>query len=216
MILLLPAIKGARATVNGPEYCPSGTYFDESLEDCLFTDGRGNNPDGTFCALEGCYSPQHEFLGLSPHHPAVKEQCGPTMLYDWKVDECIPSHANLTRSIDGSNKYANNNDTSLTGNQIDWTGICTTLQPALISPCTSLVSSNGTLTYEGNRAVGCIRNGAFLAAAAGFNAIPLDWIIGGLQSLEGHTGCGGIVNWEMVNQVGNTETILNLIPIGPT
>ena len=41
-------------------------------------------------------------------------------------------------------------------------GICSTLQPALLSPFTSLVGSNGTLTYEGNRAVGCIRNGAVL------------------------------------------------------
>jgi hypothetical protein len=74
-----------------------------------------------------------------------------------------------------------------------------------------LVSSNGTLTYEGNRAVGCIRNGALLAATAGLNAIPLDWIIGGLQVLEGPTGCRGIVNWETLNQVGSIDTILNLV-----
>jgi plastocyanin len=94
--------------------------------------------------------------------------------------------------------------------QIDWIGVCSTLQPALLSSCTSLVSSNGTLTYEGNRAVGCIRNGALLAAAAGLNAIPLEWIIGGLQALEGPTGCSGIVNWEMLNQIGGTDTILDL------
>lgn len=99
--------------------------------------------------------------------------------------------------------------------QVDWTGICSSLQPALLSPCTSLVSSNGTLTYEGERAVGCIRNGALLAAGAGLNAIPLNWIIGGLQALEGPTGCSGIVNWEMLNQVGGTDSILDLIPAGP-
>jgi hypothetical protein len=90
-------------------------------------------------------------------------------------------------------------------------GICSTLQPALLSPCTSLVSSNGTLTYEGNRAVGCIRNGDVLASTAGLNAIPLGWIISGLQALEGPTGSSGIVNWEMLNQIGSTGTILDLI-----
>ena len=66
-----------------------------------------------------------------------------------------------------------------------------------------------------NRAVGYIRNGALLAAAVGLNAIPLDWIIGGLQALEGPTGCSGIVNWEVLNQVGSTDTILDLIPAAP-
>jgi hypothetical protein len=93
--------------------------------------------------------------------------------------------------------------------------ICTSLQPALMSPCTALINSDGTLTYEGNRAVVCIRNGALLAAAAGFNAIPLEWIIGGLQALEGPTGCSGIVNWNILNQVGSTDTILDLVPAFP-
>jgi hypothetical protein len=134
---------------------------------------------------------------MSPHHPAAQEECSQVMTYDWKTGICMPS--DLVPP-------------PLAPLQIDWAGICTTPQPALISPCTALINSDGTLTYEGNRAVGCIRNGALLAAAAGFNAIPLDWIIGGLQALERPTGCSGILNWEMLNQVGSTDTILDLIP----
>jgi hypothetical protein len=97
-----------------------------------------------------------------------------------------------------------------------WMRICTSLQSALMSSCTALVNSDGTLTYEGNRAVGCIRNGALLAAAAGFNEIPLEWIIGGLQALEGPTGCSGIVNWKILNQLGSMNTILNLVQGSPS
>ena len=96
---------------------------------------------------------------------------------------------------------------------IDWMNICTTLQWALYSSCSSLVNYDGTLRYEGDRALTCIRNGALLAAGAGLSSIQLDLIIGGLQILEGPTGCGGIVNWDMVNQVAPpVVTILNLIP----
>ena len=75
--------------------------------------------------------------------------------------------------------------------------------------------SDGTLTLEGNRTVGCIRNGSLLDVVAGLNEIPLDWIVGGLQALEGPTGCGGMVNWEMLNQVRSTDTVLDLIPPAP-
>jgi hypothetical protein len=96
----------------------------------------------------------------------------------------ITSYSNLTSGDVTIHPYNFSNATFGTGQsyqappqtftqqpQIDWMSICSTLQPALLSPCSSLVSSNGTLTYEGNRAVGCIRNGALLAAAAGLNAI---------------------------------------------
>jgi hypothetical protein len=90
--------------------------------------------------------------------------------------------------------------------------IRTILKSALYSPCNLLVNSDGTLTYEGNRAVTCISNGATLAAAAGFNSISIDLISRALQYLEELTGCGGIVNWNMVNRIGNVATILNIIP----
>jgi hypothetical protein len=77
---------------------------------------------------------------------------------------------------------------------IDWLHSCTTLQWALYSSCDSLINSDGTLTYEGNRALTCIRNGALLAAGDGLSSIQLDLIIGGLQNLEGPTRCAGVVN----------------------
>ncbi len=95
---------------------------------------------------------------------------------------------------------------------INWMGICTTFQSALYSSCISIVNSDGTLTYEGERALGCIRNGALLAAAAGLSLIPSDFIAWGLQTLEGPTGCAGIVNWDIINHIASVATILNIIP----
>lgn len=74
------------------------------------------------------------------------------------------------------------------------------------------IVANGALTYEGDKALGCIWNGALLAAGAGLSSIPLSFIIRGLHYLEGPTGCDGIVKWDMLNQIGNVATILNLIP----
>lgn len=102
-------------------------------------------------------------------------------------------------------------DRSLTGG-IDWMRSCTIFQPALYSSCNSLVNSDGTLTDEGYRSFICIRNGAALAFAAGLNSIPLDLISRGLQTLEGLTGCGGIVNWNIINGIASVSSILDLIP----
>jgi hypothetical protein len=46
---------------------------------------------------------------------------------------------------------------------IDWITVCNTLEDALVSSCNILVNSNNTLNAEGERAVGCIRNGIVLA-----------------------------------------------------
>jgi hypothetical protein len=94
----------------------------------------------------------------------------------------------------------------------DWIRICNTLQSALLSPSNVLVNPDGTPINEGNLVVTCIRNGALLAAGAGLAAIPLDWIARGLQFLEGPTGCGSVVSWNMINDIGSVDTILNLIP----
>lgn len=59
----------AYGSVAGPEYCPPDSAFDINLQDCLFTDRRGNLfTDGSFCGLEGCYTAENESLdiGLSP------------------------------------------------------------------------------------------------------------------------------------------------------
>ncbi len=113
---------------------------------------------------------------------------------------------------DCSDVDRNSSSGSQTGRGINWMSICNTLQRALYSSCNSLVNSDGTLTSEGNRALTCIRNGALLAAAAGLSSIPPGFIARGLQTLEGPTGCAGIVNWNIVNQIASVATILNLIP----
>ena len=73
------------------------------------------------------------------------------------------------------------------------------------------MNPDGSLTGEGNRAVICIRNGALIAVGAGLSTIPPSSILPGLRVLEGPTGCGGIVNWEMAGQIGSANSILNLL-----
>jgi hypothetical protein len=62
------------------------------------------------------------------------------------------------------------------------------------------------------RALGCIWNGALLAAAAGLSSISSGFIARGLQTLEGPPGCAGIVNWNIINQIASVATILSLLP----
>ena len=83
----------------------------------------------------------------------------------------------------------------------DWMGICTTLQPALYSSCDTLVNSDGTLTTKGQRALGCIKNGAMLAGDAGLLGVPLPLIGKGLSLLAAPTGCGGIFKMDEISTV---------------
>lgn len=94
---------------------------------------------------------------------------------------------------------------------IDWITVCNNLQVALISSCDVLVDQDNTLTAEGQRAVGCIRNGILLAGGRSFLAnLPLSLIIGALKALEVPTGCGGIVEWESIGNVGDLLDIINI------
>jgi hypothetical protein len=47
---------------------------------------------------------------------------------------------------------------------------------------------------------------------AGLNSIPPDFISRGLQILEKQTGCGGIVNWNIIDDIISVSGILDLIP----
>ena len=49
---------------------------------------------------------------------------------------------------------------------LDWNQICNTVEFALFDSCDVYVNSSGQLTYEGERAMGCIRNGLLLGGAA--------------------------------------------------
>lgn len=94
---------------------------------------------------------------------------------------------------------------------IDWITVCNNLQSALVSSCDILVNSDNTLTTEGECAVGCIRNGIALAGGGTLLAsLPLPLIIGALKAMEEPTGCGGIVEWGSIGNVGDLQGIINL------
>ena len=93
---------------------------------------------------------------------------------------------------------------------MNWVSLCSDLQVALVSSCDILVNSDNTLTQEGDRAVGCIRNGILLAGGGSFLLhLPLPAIAAALQFLECPTGCDGIVNWGLMGSVGDLRSVIN-------
>ena len=72
----------------------------------------------------------------------------------------------------GSGESSDGDFGGSTGNEpnnrgTDWTNMCNTVQVALYSSCDELVNNDGSLTSQGQHALGCIRNGALLATGAG-------------------------------------------------
>jgi hypothetical protein len=95
---------------------------------------------------------------------------------------------------------------------VDWISVCSNLQVALISSCDVLVNQDNTLTTEGQRAVDCIRNGILLAGGGSFLAnLPISLVITALQALEEPIGCGGVVNWGSIGNVGDLQGIISLL-----
>jgi hypothetical protein len=90
----------------------------------------------------------------------------------------------------------------------DWNNICNTLDPVLIPSCNQLVFADGTLTEEGVRAKGCISNGIILAGGGGLLQLPTPVIVAALKALSTPTGCGGIVDWDFIDQVSNLGGVL--------
>ena len=95
--------------------------------------------------------------------------------------------------------------------RLNWIQICSSLQQLLIFPCNQLVNRDNTLTYEGQRAYGCISNGILLAGG-GKVLLNLQFsvIIDTLQKLSTMTGCDGIIDWR---QIDNFRTLLYIIDI---
>jgi hypothetical protein len=84
---------------------------------------------------------------------------------------------------------------------IPWNVICKQGRGLLLEPCGTLVDSNGILTPEGDRAVGCINNGlayGLYALQHGISFGLAKTILGLGASL---TGCGGIVD---MNKIPNS------------
>ncbi len=82
-------------------------------------------------------------------------------------------------------------------NNLDWNEICNTVEFALYNSCDVYVKTFGQLTYEGERAMGCIRNGLLLGGAAFGLNVPLEIIVPVLDILGGMTGCDGIVKLDL-------------------
>src|SRR5215207_8550728 len=94
---------------------------------------------------------------------------------------------------------------------LDWNQICNTVEFALYNSCDVYVSSSGQLTYEGERAMGCIRNGLLIGGTAAGLSVPLEIIVPGLDILAGMTGCDGIVKLDLLSTIGNPSQLLNTL-----
>jgi hypothetical protein len=129
------------------------------------------------------------------------------------ADGSNSSNNNPTTGSSGSSSYEAADGGSNTGT--DWMGIRTTLQPALYSSCDTLVNS-GTLTAEGQRALGCIKNGAMLAGSAGLLGVSLPFIGKGLSLLAAPTGMRMYSkdgrNKQCCKFYGWYRSIINLLP----
>jgi hypothetical protein len=93
----------------------------------------------------------------------------------------------------------------------NWIQTCSFLDRILVPPCYQLVNQDNTLTFEGQRAYDCIRNGIILAGGASLLNLPLSLVIDKLRELSTQTGCGGIVNWQLIGQVSNLLFIISLL-----
>jgi len=98
--------------------------------------------------------------------------------------------------------------------------MCNSIQKYLMKSCSAYVNSKGVLTTEGKRAKGCISNGMLLVGGGTYLTSGALWLIGpsgiidALKPLAQATGCGGIVNWQLLeNDASSARAFLNLMGI---
>jgi hypothetical protein len=91
---------------------------------------------------------------------------------------------------------------------IPWTTLCKAGQSYLNETCDSLINPGGSLSSEGDKAVGCITNGAILTAIASSFNISIDTIKGLLGFLAPHTGCGGIVKLDQIQTSPDLQRLM--------
>jgi hypothetical protein len=78
---------------------------------------------------------------------------------------------------------------------IPWSKLCSSAQSYLLQSCSSLINSDGSLNSAGDKAVGCITNGAILTVAANKYLGMQTGTVGNLLNfLAKPTGCDGIVD----------------------
>jgi hypothetical protein len=95
---------------------------------------------------------------------------------------------------------------------IPWKTICSKTQQYLAESCDSLINPDGSLTSQGDRAVGCIWNGAIITGAANMLHLPLATITGILGGLAQPTGCGGIVNMNRIQSSPMVQNFQQFLP----
>jgi hypothetical protein len=93
---------------------------------------------------------------------------------------------------------------------IPWTTLCNSAQTYLLESCDSLINSDGSLTRDGDTAVGCITNGAIISAIGAKMNMSAGTLLGLLMGLAPMTGCGGIVD---LNQVQSSPDIQRLVQL---
>ena len=99
-----------------------------------------------------------------------------------------------------------------TGNGgFEWSSICNTVQIILVQPCNQLVNSDGTLTSDGQHAMECIRNGAFLAVGGQAFSVPLTTAVKILTTIAPSLGCGNVVDFQGADQLGNLGILQTII-----
>jgi hypothetical protein len=93
---------------------------------------------------------------------------------------------------------------------IPWSTLCNAQQSQgiLQQSCSDLVDGNG-LTQQGDRAIGCITNGAIITIGANKYHISTDTVKAALGFLAGPTGCSGIVNLDTISQFPQFQSLLN-------
>lgn len=90
----------------------------------------------------------------------------------------------------------------------DFRPLCNLLQVALSNSCDDLVNSDGSLTSLGKDTMWCTLNGAVIGGIASAY-IPLPLVLQGLNLLAEPTGCGGLVNTDMLTGITGINKIIN-------
>ncbi|HEY7570229.1 MAG TPA: hypothetical protein VH796_02550 [Nitrososphaeraceae archaeon] len=93
---------------------------------------------------------------------------------------------------------------------IPWAKLCSSAQSYLLQSCSSLINPDGSLTSVGDKAVGCITNGAILTIAAKkYLGMQTGTIGNVLNFLAKPTGCDGIVDLNNAQNSPDLERLVN-------
>jgi hypothetical protein len=94
---------------------------------------------------------------------------------------------------------------------VPWSALCNQGQGYLVQSCSNLIDSNGTLRQAGDKAVGCITNGAIITIAANTVHLPLDIVTSALRAIAPMTGCDGIVNLDTIQTGPQLQSLLTAL-----